>query len=448
MPKLITTRTRIAELGKPRVVVIGGGFGGIEVIKALRNQDVQVVLFDKYNHHTFQPLLYQVATSGLETSSIVFPFRKLFGKQRDFFFRLGEVKTVVPSEKRIETSIGSVQYDYLVIATGAATNFYGMKEVEENASYMKSIVDATKLRNKIIRNFEYALLTEDNDVMNSLMDFVIVGGGPTGVELAGALTELKRNVFPKDYPELDMREMDIYLVQSSGRLLDGMSTQASEKALKFLQDMGVKVLLNTAVKGYDGHDVLLSTGEVIHSRSLIWAAGVKGCPIQGLPPEVIARGNRIITDEFSRVKGFENIFAIGDVALMEGDQKFPKGHPQMAPPAQQQGRLVAKNILNMIHSRALKPFTYFDKGSMATVGRNKAVVDMRGGIRFKGWFAWFVWMFVHLMSIIGFKNKALTLLSWMISYFSYDRSNRLIIGRNEEKNLQAEVKVEADGKQA
>jgi NADH:ubiquinone reductase (H+-translocating) len=445
MPKLITTRTRIADLGKPRVIVIGGGFGGVEVIKALRKEKVQVVLFDKYNHHTFQPLLYQVATSGLETNSIVFPFRKLFGKQQDFFFRLADVKKVIPEEKCIETSIGSIRYDYLVVATGASTNFYGMKEVEENASFMKSIVDATKLRNKIIRNLEYALLTEDTEVMNSLMDFVIVGGGPTGVELAGALSELKRNVFPKDYPELDMRQMDIYLVQAGGRLLDGMSPQASEKALKFLQEMGVKVLLNTAVKGYDGHEVTLSTGEKIGSRSLIWAAGVKGSPIQGLPVEAIGRGNRIITDKYSRVKGFENIFAIGDVALMEGDDKFPQGHPQMAPPAQQQGKLVAQNIGRLINKKEIKPFSYFDKGSMATVGRNKAVVDLKG-IRFQGIFAWYVWMFVHLMSIIGFKNKLLTLMSWMISYFSYDRSNRLIIGRNEEKNLQAEVKVDADGK--
>ena len=448
MPKLITTRTRIADLGKPRVVVIGGGFGGVEVIKALRKENVQVVLFDKYNHHTFQPLLYQVATSALETNSIVFPFRKLFGKQHDFYFRLADVKKVMPEENCIETSIGSIRYDYLVVATGASTNFYGMKEVEDNAASMKNIVDATKLRNRIIRNLEYALLTEDNEVMNSLMDFVIVGGGPTGVELAGALSELKKNVFTRDYPELDMREMDVYLIQASSRLLDGMSEQASNKALQFLTEMGVKVILNTAVKGYDGQEVTLSNGQKLNSRSLIWAAGVKGNPITGLPPESMGRGNRLLTDQYSRVKGYNNIFAIGDVALMEGDEKFPQGHPQMAPPAQQQGQLVSKNIGNMIRGKQLKPFSYFDKGSMATVGRNKAVCDLRGGVRFQGIFAWYVWMFVHLMSIIGFKNKLLTLFSWMISYFTYDRSNRLIIGRNEEKNLQAEIKVEADGKQA
>lgn len=446
MPKLITTRTRIADLGKPRVVVIGGGFGGIEVIKALRGQKVQVVLFDKYNHHTFQPLLYQVATSGLETNSIVFPFRKLFGKQDDFFFRLADVKAVIPEENCIETSIGSIKFDYLVIASGAVTNSYGMKDIEEGASFMKNIVDATKLRNKIIRNLEYALLTEDIEVMNSLMDFVIVGGGPTGVELAGALTELKRNVFPKDYPELDMRQMDIYLVEASPRLLNGMSPAAGDKALEFLTRMGVKVYLNSAVKSYDGQEVHLSTGEKLISRSLIWAAGVKGNPIGGIPAESLGRGNRILVDQFNRVKGLNNVFAIGDVALMEGDEKYPKGHPQVAPPAQQQGKLLADNIVNIINKRELKPFRYFDKGSMATVGRNKAVVDLRGGVRFQGLFAWYVWMFVHLMSIIGFKNKLMTLMSWMISYFSYDRSNRLIIGRNEEKLPQAEVKADADGK--
>lgn len=438
MPKLITTRTRIADLGKPRIIVIGGGFGGLEVIKGLRGVKAQVVLFDKFNHHTFQPLLYQVATSGLETNSIVAPFRKLFGNQADFYFRLGEVKKIKPEENYIETSIGGVKYDYLVIATGAVTNFYGMGEVEKHSSSMKNIVDATKLRNKIIRQLEYALLTEDQEVMNSLMDFVIVGGGPTGVELAGALTELKKNVFPKDYKELDMRQMDIHLVEASPRLLNGMSGQAGEKALEFLTEMGVKVHLNEAVKSYDGYEVVLSTGEKLISRSLIWAAGVKGNPVDGINPELVTRGNRLQVDEFNRVKGYENIFAIGDVALMEGDTKSPKGHPMMAPPAQQQGRLLAKNLINLIGKKPLKPFRYFDKGSMATIGRHKAVVDMKG-IRFQGFFAWYVWMFVHLMSIVGFRNKVFTFFSWMWNYFSYDRSNRLIIGRNEEKINQEEL---------
>ena len=440
MPKLITTHTRIQDLGKPRIIIIGGGFGGLEVVKGLRDSKVQTVLFDKNNHHTFQPLLYQVATSGLETSAIVAPFRKLFGNYQDFYFRLAEVKNIRPEENYIETSIGEVKYDYLVIATGAVTNFYGMDEVQRNASSMKNIVDATKIRNKIIRQMEYALLTEDREVMNSLMDFVVVGGGPTGVELCGALSELKRNVFPKDYKELDMREMDINLVEASPRLLNGMSEQAGKKAFEFLTKMGVKIHLNTAVKSYDGVETILSTGDTIISRSLIWTAGVKGNPVTGLNDKEITKGNRLSVDEYNRVKGYENIFAIGDVASMEGDERFPKGHPQMAPPAQQQGRLVAKNIVKLIAKKPLKPFRYFDKGSMATIGRNKAVVDMKG-IRFQGVFAWYVWMFVHLMSIVGFRNKVFTFLSWMWNYFSYDRSNRLIIGRGEEKLSPEEVKA-------
>jgi NADH dehydrogenase len=435
MPKLITTRTRIADLGKPRIIIIGGGFGGIEVVKALRGFKAQVVLFDKYNHHLFQPLLYQVATSGLETSSIVAPFRKMFGSQNDFYFRLGEVKKIDPAENSIETSIGRVKYDYLVLASGATTNFFGMAELEKNASCMKTIIDATKLRNKIIRSMEYALLAEEKAAMKSLMNFVIVGGGPTGVELAGALSELKRNVFPRDYKELDLAEMQIHLVESSPRLLNGMSEQASAKAFAFLTEMGVQVHLHTAVKAYDGEEVLLGTGEKLFSRSLVWAAGVKGNPVEGLDAALFTKSNRVMVDQYNRIKGYENIFAIGDVALMEGDEKFPKGHPQMAPAAQQQGKLVAQNIINLIAKKTLRPFSYFDKGSMATVGRHKAVVDMRGGIRFQGAFAWYVWMFVHLMSLVGFRNRVFTFFSWMWSYFSYDRSNRLIIGRNEEKSI-------------
>ncbi len=429
MPKLITTRTRIADLGKPRIIIIGGGFGGLEVAKGLKGLKAQVVLFDKNNYHTFQPLLYQVASSGLETSSIVFPFRKRFVKQNDFYFRLAEVISIKPEDNCIETSIGSIKYDYLVIANGATTNFYGMTDVESNAFSMKSITDSIKLRNAIIRNLETALLTDDPELVNSLMDFVIVGGGPTGVELAGALAELKNHVFPKDYKELELSNMDIHLVEANGKLLNGMSEKASAKALEYLQEMGVKVHLNCSVKSYDGHEVAFNTGEKLISRSLIWAAGVKGKPVHGITAESIGRGARVIVDEYNRVKGYDNIFAIGDAAIMQGDPTFANGHPQMAQPAIQQGKLVANNIKRIISKKELKPFRYNDMGSMATIGRNRAVADL-GAFKFQGFFAWLIWMFIHLISLIGFRNKVFTLLSWIWSYFSYDKSNRLIISRN------------------
>lgn len=428
MPKLINTQTRIADLGKPRVIIIGGGFGGLEVAKGLRKTNTQTVLFDKYNHHTFQPLLYQVATSALETSSIVFPFRKRFANTSDFYFRLGEVTSVHPENNCIETSIGSVKYDYLVIATGAETNFYGLADVEKNAHPMKTIIDAIKLRNIIIRNFEIALLVEDEQVMNSYMDYVIVGGGPTGVELAGAMSELKRHVFPKDYPELDVTKMDIHLVEATPRLLNGMSEIAGRKALDYLTEMGVHVHLNAAVKSYDGSEVVISTGHKLHTQTLIWAAGVKGNPVHGFAAETLGRASRLSVDEFNRVKGYENIFAVGDVAVMSGDPQYPNGHPMMAPPAMQQGELLAENIDRLIHQKPMKPFRYKDKGSMATVGRNKAVVDLKK-LRFQGFFAWFIWMFVHLLSLIGFRNKVIVFINWLVSYFSYDKSNRLIIAR-------------------
>ena len=432
MPKLITTRTRIADLGKPRIVIIGGGFGGLEVAKGMAGFKAQTVVFDKYNHHCFQPLLYQVASSGLDTGSIVFPFRRRFGNQKDFFFRLGEVTSIKPEENQIETSIGSVKYDYLVLANGATTNYYGMKDVEEHAAPLKNIIDSIKLRNKIIQNFELALLTDDAELMNALMDFVIVGGGPTGVEMAGALAELKSHVLPRDYPELEFSHMDIHLVEATGRLLNGMSDMAGNKALQYLQEMGVKVHLNTAVKSYDGHEVLFNNGTKLISRTLVWAAGVTVKPIAGLNAEVIGRSGRMKVDEFNRVKGYDNIFAIGDAAIMEGvDKNFPNGHPQVAPPAMQQGKLVAKNIQRIIAKKKLVPLKYTDQGSMATIGRNKAVVDLKLPVRLKtqGTLAWLIWMFVHLMSLVGARNRVMVLINWVSSYLTYDKSNRVIIAR-------------------
>lgn len=411
----------------PKIVIVGGGFGGIELAKRLKNKEVEILMLDRHNYHTFQPLLYQVATGGLEADSIAFPLRKIFKNQKNFTFRVTDVDRVDPARKVVITSIGEISYDYLVIATGSDTNFFGQKEIEHFSMAMKTIPEALNLRSMILQNLEEALVVTDLIEKRGLLNFVVVGGGPTGVELSGALAELKKHVLPKDYPELSIEDINVYLIEGSDKLLGGMSDQASAKSMQFLQEMGVNVFTNLRVEAYDGNLIKLSDGQSINTKNVLWSAGVKGAALEGLPADSIARGNRVIVDEFNRVSALENIFAIGDVAA-QINLESPNGLPGVAPVAIQQGTHLAKNIIRFMNNEQPVPFKYFDKGSMATVGRNKAVVDI-GKIRFQGIFAWFVWMFVHLMSLVGFRNKVVTFVNWVWSYFSYDRGTRLIIRR-------------------
>lgn len=382
-------------------------------------------MLDRHNYHTFQPLLYQVATAGLEPDSIAGPLRKTVKMQDNFYFRMAKVTRINPERKTISTIVGELHYDYLVLACGTITNFFGNKDIEELSFPIKQIPQSLDLRTHILQNFEKAVMTGEGPDMEALMNFVIVGGGPTGVEVAGALSELRRNVLPKDYPELDFNNMKIYLVEGLDRLLNGMSEKSGKKAEKYLKHFGVEVRLGKIVESYDGKKVYFNDGSTIKSETLIWAAGVKGNALEGINEDALER-NRFLVDRFNRVKGYEDIFAVGDVALMV-TEKYPKGHPQLAPVAIQQGKLLAKNLRRLISHKEMRPFEYLDKGSMATVGRNKAIVDLPTGQQVSGFFAWVIWMFVHLISIIGFRNKLVVFSNWVWNYFTYDRGMRLII---------------------
>jgi NADH dehydrogenase len=410
---------------KQKIVIVGGGFGGIEVAKRLRKENVEITILDKHNYHTFQPLLYQVATGGLEADSIAFPIRKIFKGQKNLKFRVTEVLKVIPEENKLITTIGEMTYDHLVIATGSTSNFFGQQEIQDNAMPMKSIPEALNLRSLILQNLEASLITNDATHKAELLNFVVVGGGPTGVETAGALAELKRHVLKNDYAEIDIDQVNIYLIEGSPELLGPMSPQAQKKSQQFLEEMGVNVMTNARVKSYNGKAIELLDGVVIPSATVIWSAGVKGVVLDGLNPECTVRGNRLKVDAINKVDCYQNIYAIGDVAAMITEET-PNGHPGVAPAAIQQGTLLAKNLINIIEGKPTENFKYFDKGSMATVGRNKAVVDI-GKIRFQGIFAWFTWMFVHLMTLVGFRNKIVVFVNWVWSYFSYDRGTRLII---------------------
>jgi NADH:ubiquinone reductase (H+-translocating) len=419
-------KINVPEDGLPRVVIVGGGFGGIMLARKLSGNDFQVVMLDKNNYHTFQPLLYQVATAGLEPDSIAFPLRKLLNHRKNFYFRMAEVTKVIAENNVIETNIGSVNYDYLVIATGSKTNYFGLESFSQNSMPMKSIPEALNLRSLILQNFEKALLTNEIEERHALMNIVIVGGGPSGVETAGALGELKNHVLPNDYPDLDLRQMQIILIEASSRLLAAMDVVSSEKSLKYLNELDVDVFLNLRVNNYDGNTVTTTGNRTFKSKTVIWTAGVTPAVISGLENNSIdAVSKRIKVDEHNKITGTQNIFAIGDVAFMP-TKEFPNGIPMLAQPAIQQGVHLAKNLTRLQNRKELLPFTYNDKGTMATIGRNRAVVEI-GRLKFQGLFAWYLWMFVHLISLVGFKNRLVVLVNWIWNYLSYDRGIRLII---------------------
>ena len=411
-----------------KIIIVGGGFGGLKLARRLNNKTgFEVLLIDKFNYHQFQPLFYQVATAGLDASNISFPLRKAFHNSKNIRIRITELKQIVPAENKIITATGEEQYDVLVLATGADTNFFGNPQLEAHSFPMKSTVEALQLRYKLIQNFEDALTVKNEAELQRLMNIVVVGGGPTGVEISGALAEMKKYVLPKDYPELDFSNMNIFLLEGTQKTLGHMSQASSSRSKKYLEKLGVKVMTGAQVKDYDGKNVQLQDGQTISSATVLWAAGIKGNIPDGVDKSLIARGNRIKVDRLNRVIGFPNVYAIGDLAFME-TPKYPNSHPQVATVAIQQAKLLAGNLNKIRKGRSdLKEYEYKDKGTMATVGRNLAVVDIpRPTLHLGGWFAWIIWMSLHLMLILGVKNKFFVFINWLYNYITYDQSLRLI----------------------
>ena len=413
-----------------KVVIVGAGFGGLKLARKLNNKPgFEVILVDRFNYHQFQPLFYQVATAGLDASNISFPLRKVFQRSKNVRIRLAALQQVLPNENKIITDTEEITYDSLVIATGADTNFFGNTEIADHAFPMKSTVEALQLRYRLLQNLELALTINDPVELQRLMNIVVVGGGPTGVELAGALAEMKKYVLPKEYPELDFSKMNIYLLEGGGKTLAAMSEKSAEQSQKYLKRLGVNVMTNRLLEGYDGNEVKLKNGSIIETCTVIWAAGIKGNVPDGIDKNLIAKGNRIKTDRHCKVIGHDNIYAIGDIAYME-TPKYPNGHPQVAPVAMQQADLLAMNfkaIERKSNPDKLFEFEYYDKGSMATVGRNLAVVDVpKPKLHFGGFFAWMIWMGLHLMLILGVKNRFFVFSNWLYNYITYDQNLRLI----------------------
>jgi len=409
------------------VVIIGGGFGGLKLARKLsKNKNFDITLIDRFNFHQFQPLFYQVATAGLDASNISFPLRKVFQKERNIHFRMAAVKSIDVVQKKIISDEEIFSYDILVLATGADTNFFGNEELQSHAYPMKSTVEALQIKYKLLKNIEDALYAKDERQLQSLMTIVIVGGGPTGVEMSGAIADMRRFVFPKDYPELDFSKMKIYLLEGSPRTLAAMSEKSSHDSFEYLNKLNVIVKTGTVVRNYDGATVTMQNGETIESSMVIWAAGIKGNVPEGIDKSIIVRGNRITVDHYNKVNGTENIYAIGDVAYME-TEKYPHGHPQVASVAIAQGSWLAENLIKMGKNIPIKEFEYHDKGSLATVGRNLAVVDIpKPRLHLKGFFAWLFWMVLHLYLLLGVKNRMAVFFNWMYNYITYDQNLRLI----------------------
>ena len=413
------------EQQPPRVVIVGAGFGGIELAKALRNAPAEILIVDRNNYHNFQPLMYQVATGGLEPDSIAYPVRRIFRTYRNVSFRMAEVGRVDWQRSRLFTSIGTIPYDYLVIATGSQTNYFNFEGVKDRLLTLKGLPDALNIRSYVYQNLEKAIANYSGEPLEEIMNVAIVGGGPAGIELAGALAEMKLHVIPKDFPDLDTGKMSINLYQAGDRVLNAMSEDASAKALAYLREMGVNVKLNARVAAYEQDEVRLEDGTRFPTDTVIWTAGVQAAPLQGLPGDCLLKGGRIAVDACNRVQGLDNVFAIGDVAACQNGDS-PRGLPMLAPVAQQQGRHLAHNLRALFRKEAMKPFAYKDRGVMATVGRVRAVADLPH-YKLHGSFAWFVWMGVHIYSLVGFRNKLSALYHWAFNYLSYDRPLGLII---------------------